>query len=501
MANMSFFKPNDNNENIEQLDSWKILIADDEGDVHSLTKTVLNNFTYKNKRLEFLSAYSGEETIKILQENEDVVLVLLDVIMETNDAGLQVTKKIRDELNNNYIQIVLRTGQPADIPEAEVVKNYEINDYKEKTELTSNKLMTTLVTAIRSYENIKELEKSKNEINELNYELKDLLDSFDENVIAARTDIYGRLIYVSKAFCEISGYTKEELLNRNQNIVRSEHTSNELYEDLWQTISNGKIWRGEIQDKNKEGNAYWLYSIITPKFDSKGNFLNYTAISQNITDQKHIEDANRKIEILNKEIEDTQKEVVFKVGAIAETRSKETGMHVKRVAQYSKLFALYYGLSEKEAELLKQASPMHDIGKIAIPDSILNKPGKLTAEEFEIMKTHAQLGYEMLEGSTKSVLKAASIVAHEHQEKYDGSGYPLGLKGAEIHIFGRITAIADVFDALGSDRCYKNSWDDEKIFAFFKEQSGKHFDPKLVDIFFEHLDEFLKVREELKDTI
>ena len=309
------------------------------------------------------------------------------------------------------------------------------------------------------------------------------------------------ITYVNDNFCEISGYSKEELLHKNQNIVQSGNYTNEFYEDLWQTISNGKTWRGEIEDKDKSGNNYWLYSIITPKFDSKGNFLNYTAISQNITSQKHIEEANRKIEILNREIEDTQKEVVFKVGAIAETRSKETGMHVKRVAQYSKLFALYYGLDEKEAELLKQASPMHDIGKIAIPDSILNKPGKLTHEEFEIMKTHAQLGYEMLEGSTKSVLKAASIVAHEHQEKFDGSGYPLGLKAEEIHIFGRITAIADVFDALGSDRCYKKSWDDERIYEFFKKQKGKHFDPKLVDIFFEHLDEFLKVRDELKDKI
>jgi len=499
MANMNFFKNNDDQDN-KDIDSWKILIADDESDVHRLTKTVLKNFTYKDKKLEFLSAYSGEETIRILETNEDVVLVLLDVIMETDDAGLQVTKKIRDELHNNFIQIVLRTGQPADVPEAEVVKNYEINDYKEKTELTSNKLMTTLVTAIRSYENIKELDKSKHEIDDLNYELNQLLESFDENVIASKTDTYGRMTYVSKAFCELSGYTKEELLNKNQNMLSSGNTSNELYEDLWETIKDGRTWRGEIEDKDKNGNFYWLYSIISPKYDRNGNFINYTSISQNITSQKHIEDANRKIEILNQEIEETQKEVVFKVGAIAETRSKETGMHVKRVAQYSKLLALYYGLNEKESELLKQASPMHDIGKIAIPDSILNKPGKLTPEEFEVMKTHSQLGYEMLEGSSKSILKAASIVAHEHQEKFDGSGYPLGLSGEEIHIYGRITAIADVFDALGSDRCYKKAWDDDRIFEFFKEQSGKHFDPKLIDIFFTHLDEFLKVRDELKDT-
>ncbi|WP_206732292.1 HD-GYP domain-containing protein [Halarcobacter mediterraneus] len=208
----------------------------------------------------------------------------------------------------------------------------------------------------------------------------------------------------------------------------------------------------------------------------------------------------KEVEELSKEIEETQKEVVFTMGAIGESRSKETGNHVKRVAEYSKILALYYGLPEKEAEMLKQASPMHDIGKVAIPDSVLNKPGKFNEEERKIMDTHAQLGYDMLKHSNRSLLKCASIVAYEHHEKWDGTGYPRKLKAEEIHIYGRITALADVFDALGSDRCYKKAWEDERIFKLFKEEKGKHFDPKLVDIFFEHLDEFLKIREELKDT-
>lgn len=207
----------------------------------------------------------------------------------------------------------------------------------------------------------------------------------------------------------------------------------------------------------------------------------------------------KKIKNLNKEIEQTQKEVVFTMGAIGESRSKETGNHVKRVAQYSKLLALYYGLSSKEANMLKQASPMHDIGKIAIPDAILNKPGRFDASEREIMETHAELGYNMLKYSSRPLLKMAAIVSREHHEKWDGSGYPLGKKGEDIHIYGRITALADVFDALGSDRCYKKAWDDERIFNLFKEERGKHFDPQLVDIFFEHLDEFLKIRNSLKD--
>lgn len=212
-----------------------------------------------------------------------------------------------------------------------------------------------------------------------------------------------------------------------------------------------------------------------------------------------IQDGLTEIKNLNQEIESTQKEVVFTMGAIGESRSKETGNHVKRVAEYSKLLAIYYGLDEKEAEMLKQASPMHDIGKVAIPDAILNKPGRFDEQERETMNTHANLGYEMLKHSNRPLLKMAAIVANEHHEKWDGSGYPKGLSVENIHIYGRITALADVFDALGSDRVYKKAWDDEKIFKFFKEEKAKHFDPKLIDIFFEHLNEFLKIREKFKD--
>jgi response regulator RpfG family c-di-GMP phosphodiesterase len=187
------------------------------------------------------------------------------------------------------------------------------------------------------------------------------------------------------------------------------------------------------------------------------------------------------------------------MGAIGETRSKETGLHVKRVAEYSYLLGKFWGLSEEDASLLKQASPMHDIGKVGIADDILNKPAKLTFEEFEIMKTHAEIGYEMLKHSKRPILKASSMVAISHHEKWDGSGYPKGLKGERIPIFGRITAIADVFDALGHDRCYKKAWPLENILELFRNEKGKHFDPSLVDLFFENLDEFLEIRDSMQD--
>ncbi len=348
-------------------------------------------------------------------------------------------------------------------------------------------------------------------------ELSKLLQSFDDNVIFSTTDLKGNITHASKAFCEISGYEISDLLGKPHNIVRHPDTSKGIFKDLWDTLKMGLPWYGEIKNKKKDGGYYWVFSKIKQNYDIEGKHIGYLAIRQDITAQKEVEALSKKLEKINtnleqevndrvselitldKEIQDTQREVVFTMGAIGETRSKETGNHVKRVAEYSKLLALYYGLEKKEAEMLKQASPMHDIGKVGIPDAILNKPGRFNEEERIIMNTHAKLGYDMLKHSNRPLLKMAATVAYEHHEKWDGSGYPNALKGEDIHIYGRITAIADVFDALGSDRVYKKGWELERILSLFKEERAKHFDPKLVDIFFENLDEFLKIRDEFLD--
>jgi len=232
--------------------------------------------------------------------------------------------------------------------------------------------------------------------------------------------------------------------------------------------------------------ADWFYQIELQGIQKEGFLLAYFT------------DVTEVIE-LNNAIEETQREVIYAMGEIGETRSKETGNHVKRVALYSKELALLYGLSHKEADLLQMASPMHDIGKVGIADAILNAPRKLDLQEWVVMQTHAQLGYDMLKSSNKPILKAAATVAHEHHEKWDGSGYPRGIAAHEIHIYGRITALADVFDALGSERVYKKAWEIDAILELFKNESGKHFDTKLVTLFMENLDVFLEIRDRHND--
>ena len=204
---------------------------------------------------------------------------------------------------------------------------------------------------------------------------------------------------------------------------------------------------------------------------------------------------------LNLQLQNSHKEIIFTLGEIAEARSKETSKHVKRVAEFSRIIALRYGMSEEEAEVIALASAMHDIGKLGIQENVLNKPGKLTPEEFEIIKSHSMIGYEMLKNSDKETMKTAAIIALQHHEKYDGTGYPYGLKGEEIHIYGRITAIADVFDALGTKRVYKPAWELEEVLEHFRKERGKHFDPNLIDIFFENIDDILKIRDTFPDDI
>ncbi|NEW08760.1 HD domain-containing protein [Paenibacillus sp. SYP-B3998] len=252
-----------------------------------------------------------------------------------------------------------------------------------------------------------------------------------------------------------------------------------------------------IPFRNNQGEIIGAYQAInkmtaTEQFSAKD--MEYLTLAASYAG-KSLESA-----LLTNEIEETQKEIIFTIGEIGECRSKETGNHVKRVAEYSYVLALGLGLSHEEAALLKMASPMHDIGKMAIPDAILMKPGKLTEEEFNRIQNHTVIGYHLLKASKRPILQSAATVAYEHHEKWNGTGYPRGLRGEEIHIFGRITAIADVFDALGSERVYKKAWELDRILELFKAERGEHFDPAVVDVFFHKLPDILQIRDTYVDT-
>lgn len=201
-----------------------------------------------------------------------------------------------------------------------------------------------------------------------------------------------------------------------------------------------------------------------------------------------------KVRERTRELHDTRLEIIHRLGRAAEYRDNETGLHIIRMSRYSQLLGQLAGMDESETELLLHASPMHDIGKIGIPDRILLKPGKLDAEEWAIMQTHARIGADLLDGHPAPLLQMARDIALTHHEKWDGSGYPDGRQGEDIPLVGRIVAVADVFDALTSARPYKPAWPLDRALAYLGEQRGRHFDPRLIDLFFDNLDAFLAIR-------
>lgn len=485
---------------------WEILVVDDEDDIHQVTKLVLSGFTFEDKALRFHHAYSAKAAKQLLEQDLDFSVGLIDVVMETSHAGLDLIKFIRDEINNHDIRLILRTGQPGEAPEESVIREYDINDYKNKTELTAIKMKTLLYSALRAHRDIQIIERHKKGlekiINASSSFLKcESVHEFASTILSHVTSVMGlddAEIYCAAAVNQqTSPATDFKLLAVSG--VETQPSNNTIPEDvknLFVEAHNRKSTQATSHDyigyfPTQAGLETMLYVHKGSQLDPTEHqllefFANNIALAYD----------NLKLREIVKE---SQKELSYILGEAVEKRSKETGSHVKRVALYSELLAKLYGLNNFESEIIKLASPLHDIGKISIPDQILNKPGKLDPKEWQIMQTHAQVGYEILNGSSNEVLRCGSMIAHLHHEKWDGSGYPNQLSGKDIHIVGRITALADVFDALGSDRCYKKAWPLDDVLSLIKQQSGQQFEPKLVDIFINNLELFLEIKERYPD--
>ena len=508
MTKLKFFESNNDNLRVHNT-PWKVVISDDDEGVHSLTKIVLKDFEYKNKKIEFISAYSGSQTIDILKESNNIALVLLDVVMETDDAGLVTAKKIREELDNQAIQIILRTGQPGTAPETDVVINFAINDYKEKTELTSQKLITSIVTALRSYENIRALEKNKHGLNEI-------IKTTDTIFTRSNSDKFNTtILYQIISLLKLSHHP--DVKHKFNGISFESNGGNFRMLDSIGSFSNVKSFiqldedvKASINQVISEKQSVMKNNIYIGFIDLGNNVYNifYVSGCESIDeiDRSLIDIFFRHSSIalknlyLHQEMFTTQKSLVEMLGDVIETRYHDAPRHVKRVAETSYLLAIKSGMSEEEARIFRLVSPMHDIGKIGISDAILMKKGKLTDEEFTIMKEHTTIGYDILKSLSGNSLHVAALVAYEHHEKWDGTGYPQGLKGNEISIYGRITSIADIFDALANKRCYKDAWSLEQITGYFQDNNGTTFDPSLLKIFFDNIDDVLQIQIDYSST-
>ncbi len=218
---------------------------------------------------------------------------------------------------------------------------------------------------------------------------------------------------------------------------------------------------------------------------------------------KYAEDLNNNILMLksaHKDLQDAYLDTIHRLVLAAEYRDEDTGEHIIRIGHYSALIAKKLGLSSNEVKNILYAAPMHDVGKIGIPDSILMKPSKLTDDEFHFMKTHTIIGAKILEDSRAEILQLAEQIAISHHERWNGKGYPRGLSGVDIPIVGRIVGVADVFDALTSRRPYKEPYPVDLVCDIIKKEGGHHFEPELSDLLLENIDEFLNIKEEVDSS-
>ena len=496
---------------------WKIIIADDEPEVHFVTRFALNHFEFDGAELEFLQAYSAIEALSLVAAHPDAAVLLLDVVMESENAGLEIVPKIRKGLNNQTLRIVLRTGQPGVAPEADVIRRYDINDYREKTEMTGLRLSTVLYSCLRAFRDMRAIEASKNGLEKIIeasaalYRLpsvekfaEGVLDQLDALLHLRDGSMYATEPPKRADALAAFGRESEEL----SVLAATGAFSAAVGKPVHQVLSRDRL--ALVREKFANGEAEHLGDRFVGVYHGVGSskllFAEGCAEASEL-DRKLLKIFSTNIGVgfenlqLRESIEETQREIAYRLSGAVESRSKETANHIRRVAHMSAAIGRAYGMSEHDAEVLRHASPLHDVGKVGIPDHVLNKPGKHSPEEWEVMKTHAQLGYDLLCGSDQEILQIGGLIALEHHERWDGDGYPHRKAGRDISPQGRIVAAIDVFDALGSQRCYKEAWPMERILALLRSESGRHFDPDIIDLMFGRMDDLMAIRERFPDQM
>ncbi len=509
--NLVFEDESAKQKNYTTTEPWKLLVVDDEEDIHLVTAMVLRNYTFMERDLEVIHAYSAEEAKEMIRTIPEIAVALIDVVMETEHAGLDLVRWVREDARDPAMRLILRTGQPGYAPESTVIIEYDINDYKEKTELTALKLNTIVTTAFRAYSHLKILERNEKGLHQILEASKTLFDvssvhSFVSGVLAQLTGLLQ--IDDPSLYVQISGLAVK---SENGKFVILAGTG-EFTESTGKSLDaiNNKSLVELINHAAQIKKCLFKDNYYIGYFKTKLGSENILCLNggKNLDNVEkdlirlfstHISIAFDNI-YLNDEIEKTQEEILYTLSEIVETRSKETGFHVKRVGTIAKILGKAVGLAPDRIKLLGYAAPLHDVGKIGIPDTILLKESKLTPDEFEYIKKHTIFGWNILQGSKREILQAAAIIAVQHHEYWDGSGYPHGIRGQDIDIMARIVCVVDVFDALVHRRAYKDAWEYSKAIAFLKEKSGTMFDPGIIDAFLTHRDSILSVQEDHKDS-
>lgn len=494
--------------------NWKVMIVDDDISVHEATKFSLKRFTFLGKGIEWISAFSAKEAKLLFETEHDIALMFLDVVMESDSAGLELARWYRDKRINPCTRIILRTGQPGQAPEREIIINYDLHDYKTKTELTSDKLFTTTVSALRAYHDMHRLEETKMGLEGIIHstatilrvqtmyeyakavlrQIESILDIRSSGIICAQSDIPS----IWKILAE-TGTFKNSPEKINEHLNRASATEQLPTEEVATEDGCMVYMLSAPEDRVK----YAIY--IEPV-----NMLNDIQLKMLLMFCNNVSVGLSNIRLYNSLI-DANRVTVMSLAQVTESRDHSTGEHVFRISGASERLVrkmrdkgVYLDeLTDETVALLGLSATLHDIGKIMVRDQVLLKPDRLTDDEFDEIKQHTVNGAKILEtisnNATESIryLEIGQEIALYHHERWDGTGYPMGLKGRDIPIVARITAVVDVFDALTHERCYKPMYSLEEASKIIRDGRGTFFDPLIVDVFLEMLDEGVDFDEEL----
>jgi len=479
------------------LQPWKILVIDDDPSVHTLTQLILKRMEFSGRKIQLFSAYSAQEAKEVLYNQTDVAVALVDVVMESEHAGLDLVEYIREELRNRYIRLIIRTGQPGSAPERDVIDQYDIDDYKNKTELTAQKLYTAIRSALKAYRDLMTIENNRQGLERILRATPGLylpsFDSVDQFFQGVLQQLIG-LCHLGKngLLCTINGFISTFDCNTPQIRAGTGDFAGQIKKqcrpeclELIRTCSaiirEGRVPRpGELKPGallfplgNKLHIQGFIYLENTGFLTRDDRHLIQVMVNQCSAALENMK--------LHFELKEANQESLYMLAMAAEFKDEDTGNHIHRISEYTRLLSLEMGMREDEARQCAQASILHDIGKLAIPDAILQKPARLTREEFSLVRRHTTLGARLLE--QHHWFQLAKDVALSHHEHWDGGGYPQGLKGNDISLPARIVSVADVYDALSHKRPYKEAWAPELCLATLRENAGTQFDPTVVDAF------------------
>jgi response regulator RpfG family c-di-GMP phosphodiesterase len=488
---------------------WKLLIADDDEDVHLATKLVLKDFRFKDRGIEFLDTYDGKSTCDLIRAHPDTAVVLLDVVMETTDAGLQVVERIRDEIGNHMVRIILRTGQPGHAPEKEVVLKYHINDYKSKAELTADKLFTSLVSAFRSFEDFQTIELNR-------AGLAKMLDA------ASSMDFRSQNLFVSGLLMQLGTLLdvgKDDLLL----LIRRRNEDGQ--DVVMAAVGNcDPVIGGKVEQVLDAEGVRQIAKAFTNRCsyadDKRSIFMvplpDLIDVAVYIGGPRRVKDTElplidkfcMKIVLAYQNfefVEQSRLDQYAEIALLAKVTGRADFLTIPYIAGYGRLSRdIAQDMREKGAlrmtysrypELIERAAMFADIGNDGIPSSILEKPAELSPDERTLLRSHPERGERMLRDvfatvAVGRVIGLAREVALTHHERFDGKGYPSGLKGMNIPLSGRIVAVANSYTALVSRRPWRAAFPHEQALAMIRQDSGSVFDPKVVDSFVAVVDGF-----------